>query len=36
MIIILSKDYEDDKKHGNGVFEWPDGRIYVGKWINGK
>jgi hypothetical protein len=20
-------EYKDDKKHGYGVFEWPDGRV---------
>ena len=37
--------YEDDKKHGFGEFEWPDGRKqfiywvicrYTGYWENGK
>ena len=28
--------YLDDKKHGYGVFEWPDGRKYKGNWENGK
>ena len=26
----------DDKKHGIGTFLWPDGRRYVGDWVNGK
>jgi hypothetical protein len=30
-----SKEYEDDKKHGKGIFEWSDGRKYIGIWING-
>ena len=25
-----------DKKHGKGVFLWPDGRVYSGEWMNGK
>ena len=25
----------DDKKEGHGVFIWPDGRKYVGNWMNG-
>jgi len=26
----------DDKKEGQGVFYWPDGRKYDGQWLNGK
>ena len=26
----------DDKKEGQGVFTWPDGRKYDGHWKNGK
>ena len=29
------KEYEDDKKHGKGIFEWPDGRKYICTWIAG-
>lgn len=41
-------NYVDDKKEGHGVFEWyffnlltiylnrPDGRKYIGNWVNGK
>lgn len=29
-------DYVNDKKHGLGVFTWPDGRSYDGEWANGK
>ena len=25
-----------DKKHGYGVYHWPDGRRYEGYWANGK
>ena len=25
-----------DKQHGEGLFEWPDGRKYKGNWENGK
>jgi hypothetical protein len=25
-----------DKKHGNGVYTWADGRKYDGQWVNGK
>ena len=28
--------YVEDKKHGYGEFEWPDGRKYKGQWLNGK
>lgn len=24
------------KKHGQGTFEWPDGRKYTGGWQHGK
>ena len=20
--------------HGKGVFKWPDGRVYVGEWLD--
>ena len=26
----------NDKKEGDGIFRWPDGRIYNGKWRDGK
>jgi len=29
-------DYVDDKKEGQGIFYWPDGRKYEGGWKNGK
>jgi hypothetical protein len=29
-------DYIDDKKHGHGTFNWGNGKIYEGGWINGK
>ena len=25
--------YQDDKKHGHGVFFWPDGAKYDGQWV---
>lgn len=25
-----------EKKHGKGIFVWPDGRKYDGDWENGK
>ncbi len=25
-----------DKKHGHGVYTWPDGRVYDGQWVNGR
>jgi hypothetical protein len=28
--------YVLDKKHGEGVFRWPDGREYRGSWRQGK
>jgi hypothetical protein len=30
------KIVDDDKKEGNGIFYWPDGRKYEGGWKNGK
>jgi len=29
-------EYLDDKKHGYGIFEWGNGKIYEGYWVNGK
>ena len=28
--------YVDDKKHGYGIYTWPDGRAYKGYWKDGK
>merc|ERR1719169_419464 len=28
--------YNNDKKHGFGIFKWPDGRRYEGFWVHGK
>lgn len=28
--------YQNDQKHGQGTFEWPDGRKYIGEWSQGK
>jgi hypothetical protein len=28
--------YEDDLKHGQGIFKWPDGRAWEGEWRDGK
>lgn len=25
-----------DKKNGYGEFEWADGKVYKGNWVNGK
>lgn len=25
-----------DKKHGQGVLKWADGRVYAGEWKEGK
>lgn len=35
ILIAYSQEYFEDKKHGHGVFEWSDGRKYIGEWING-
>ena len=32
----LSGSYFEDKKDGEGVFKWGDGREYRGQWKNGK
>ena len=29
-------EYIDDKKEGDGLFIWPNGRQYKGGWKNGK
>ena len=29
-------DFKDDKRHGQGVFRWRDGRVYDGQWKSGK
>ena len=29
-------EYLDDKKHGHGIFEWGNGKVYEGGWANGK
>jgi hypothetical protein len=28
--------YLDDKKSGNGIYLWADGRAYNGDWASGK
>jgi hypothetical protein len=33
---MYSGDYENDKKHGQGTYSWPDGKAYEGQWQNGK
>jgi len=25
-----------DKKHGFGIYQWADNRVYEGNWFNGK
>ena len=32
----LFQTYENDKKQGNGIFYFGDGRKYIGTWNNGK
>ena len=29
-------DFHKDKKHGYGIYTYPDGRSYKGQWANGK
>ena len=26
-------EWHEDKRHGHGVMEWPDGRRYEGEWV---
>ena len=33
---VLNNLSLDDKKHGEGVFSWGNGKKYEGKWVNGK
>lgn len=28
----IIQEYDNDKKHGKGVFKWEDGRKYAGCW----
>lgn len=28
--------YQNNVKHGYGIFEWPNGKKYEGHWLNGK
>ena len=27
--------WQNDDKHGPGIYNWPDGEVYVGQWENG-
>ena len=29
-------EYQEDKKHGFGIFEWGNGKKYEGDWAYGK
>ncbi len=29
-------NYKNDKKHGNGIYEWADGRKYIGEYVEDK
>jgi hypothetical protein len=29
-------EYFNDKKHGDGIFLWPNGKSYDGNWDKGK
>jgi len=28
-------NWENDKPHGHGTFEWADGQKYIGEWVDG-
>lgn len=32
-IIACPGEWYEDKRHGHGVMEWPDGRRYDGEWV---
>ena len=34
--VTYDGQFKDDKKTGFGVYKWPDGRIYIGWWFNGR
>lgn len=36
MVNKYEGDFQDDKRHGHGVFRWKDGKIYDGQWERGK
>lgn len=33
---IYNGEYLNDKKHGHGVYTWPNGKKYDGDWLNDK
>ena len=33
---LIHGEFSEDKKHGFGIFTWPDGRKYIGHWEKGK
>eukprot|EP00746_Dinoflagellata_sp_MGD_P160938 gnl/MRDRNA2_/MRDRNA2_87910_c0_seq1.p1 gnl/MRDRNA2_/MRDRNA2_87910_c0~~gnl/MRDRNA2_/MRDRNA2_87910_c0_seq1.p1 ORF type:complete len:279 (+),score=45.02 gnl/MRDRNA2_/MRDRNA2_87910_c0_seq1:76-912(+) len=33
-VAIYRGDFRQNKKHGHGTMEWPDGRTYCGKFLN--
>ena len=28
--------YVNEKRHGFGIYRWPDGKKYIGWWLQGK
>ncbi|CAD8093980.1 unnamed protein product [Paramecium sonneborni] len=34
--LTKEQEYDNDKKHGKGVFKWEDGRKYAGCWKQNK
>lgn len=34
--VLLSVQWENDKQHGRGVENWPDGAKYEGQYFEGK
>jgi hypothetical protein len=33
---VFDGQFSEDKRHGHGVFTWPDGAVYDGDFVNGQ
>ena len=33
LVASVAGEWYEDKRHGHGVMEWPDGRRYDGEWV---